>query len=143
MAVGRVQWGSGSDQRIKKNIKPVKRNLVRKIFGLLNPVQFNYNNKVNTNHENMHYGLIAQEVEGLFGGLGIKNDIVEEMDNGYLYVNYHKFHGFELAAIKDLYEKSDEQQTEIDDLKNTVSRQQAEIDELKQQVKYLMEKVGV
>jgi hypothetical protein len=68
MAVGRVQWGSGSDQRIKKNIKPVKRNLVRKIFGLLNPVQFNYNNKVNTNHENMHYGLIAQEVEGLFGG---------------------------------------------------------------------------
>lgn len=123
-----AQWGSGSDRRIKKNIKPIKKRLVRKIFGLLEPVQFNYNNKVNTDHDNVHFGLIAQKVKELFESLGIKNDIVEEMDNGYLYVNYHKLHGLEAAAIKDLYEIVDSQQKQIND--------QAKL------IKKLTEKVG-
>lgn len=135
-----AQWGGDSDRRLKKNIVTITTDFVRGVFKKLNPVAFRYNGIIQTDTQSMHYGLIAQEVEELFED---KTAFVKERENGYKYIEYAEFHGLELAAIKDLYEKSDEQQTEIDDLKNTVSKQRAEIDELKQRVKILMEKVGV
>jgi phage minor structural protein len=143
-----VQWYSGSDKRLKKNIKTLENGFLRELFSRINPIEFNYKKASCADTSEKHFGVIAQEIQELLEDLGYGNNhIVEEKAvlrksksgkdscENYYYVNYHELHGLEIGAIKDLYEKSDEQQTEIDDLKNTVSKQRAEIDELKQQLK--------
>ena len=60
-------------------------------------------------------------------------EVRQSLHDGLYEVNQNSLEAV-AKAIKDLYEKSDEQQTEIDDLKNTVSKQRAEIDELKEQM---------
>lgn len=123
-----VQWGSGSDKRIKKNIKELASDFVKDIFKKLKPVKFQYNAKTSNDRTKTHYGVIAQDMEEIFDEKGIKTNFVSDTDDGWKFVNYHEFHGLELAAIKDLY--------------NTIDRQQAEINELKQQIKTLIQKVG-
>ena len=122
-----VEWTSGSDRRLKKNIKPLSFNKVRRFFELLNPVKFKYKGEEDFDR----FGVIAQEIEEVLQEIKETNTyFVEEKTNRnkdadgntyvegvYKYVNYSEFHAWELAAIKDLYELVNAQQKEIAELK--------------------------
>lgn len=128
-----VSWYSGSDKRLKKNIKSLEKSKVRQFFEKLNPIRFNYNKKSHADTEKQHYGVIAQEVEELLEDVGEKNTyfiedkdvLVKDKDGNestvnYKYVHYEEFHGWELAAIKDLYEQVNELKEEVALLKQKV-----------------------
>lgn len=120
-----VAWEDDiSDKRVKKNIKSLMAEKVRRFFALLKPSMFEYKNpSVDDGLRNgIHYGIIAQNVENSLNAADLPADNVvrENINTGFLQVSYREFHGIELAAIKDLYEIIDKQQAEIDDLKKRI-----------------------
>lgn len=76
-----------SDRRLKINIKPMELGL--DFINLLNPVSFS---RVDT--DGLHYGLIAQEVEGVLQELGIENATLLSLpseDHEYYGLDYTQF----------------------------------------------------
>ena len=57
------KYCSVSDSRLKSNIKKLNKNIIHSI-DKLEPVSYKLNN---TNQKNIHYGLIAQQVEEILG----------------------------------------------------------------------------
>lgn len=125
-----VSWYNGSDRRLKKNIVSIAKNKVREFFEKINPIKFNYNKNSRADDTVKHYGLIAQDIETVLEDIGEKNaylieekDVVRKDEKGnetterYKFIHYEELHGWELAAIKDLYEQIAELKTEINELK--------------------------
>lgn len=125
-----VSWYNGSDKRLKKNVATLAKDKVRKFFEKVNPIKFNYNKASHSDTTVKHYGIIAQDIEEILDEIGENNAYIVEdkkvlrKDDGgkdytedYKYVHYEEFHGWEMAAIKDLYEIVNAQQAEIAELK--------------------------
>ena len=109
-----------SDKRLKKSIKPINGEKVRKFFEKLNPIS--YIPKFGED-KRTRYGILSQELDEAFDESGLDKGIfIKEQDNEehYQSVTYSEFHGIELAAIKDLYSIIKDQQTQIDALKEEV-----------------------
>lgn len=117
-----VTFTGASDRRLKDNILPMPIENVRNLFSKLNFVKFNYKEDVN---KHVRFGLIAQEVEKILDDVGIdKLDIVRDRGDGYLRIEYEQLERLCIFAVKDIYEKLENQQKEINIL-------QQQIDELK------------
>lgn len=125
-----VSWYQGSDKRLKKNVAALTVNKVREFFKRITPIKFNYNKASHANMDIKHYGLIAQDVEEILDELHEANtNLIEEKDvlrkdekgneytERYKFIHYEELHGWELAAIKDLYEEVAELKAEINKLK--------------------------
>lgn len=104
LATGKfVKWSTSSDKRLKKGIKNLKSDIVRKFFDKIRPVSFKFKKDKN---ERTHFGLIAQELEEVFNELGLDNtDIIGELNNDEKtkFIDYPGLIGICLGAIKDLY----------------------------------------
>lgn len=124
-----VVWTSGSDKRLKTNIKELSADKVRKFFKKIKPIRFNYNELSHADSFD-HYGVIAQDIEDLLGELNENNpyivqnkDFLRKDENGKTYtenykmVHYQELHGWELAGIKDLYSEIEKLKKEIKTLK--------------------------
>ena len=92
---------SASDKRLKENIIPIENPL--NYLTQLNGVSFNFI----SNHNDKHYGLIAQDVERILP------DIVTNDKDGYKSVNYQNTIPFLIEGIKDL-------QKEIEEIKKKI-----------------------
>jgi|GEM_PF-1202170 len=102
---GNISWTAVSDRRLKENIKPMTP-LLDKVTKL-EMKTYNYiGSKVSTK------GYIAQEVQEIFP------ELVEEMDEGYLGVNYAGFSTLAIQAVK-------EQQEIIDNLEERLAKLEA------------------
>lgn len=84
-----VDFNSTSDERLKKNIKPIE-NALDKVMSLAG-VQFDW--KETDRHS---IGLIAQQVEQ------IVPEVVETKEDGYKSISYGKLTGLLIEAIKEL-----------------------------------------
>jgi hypothetical protein len=97
-----VKWTTSSDRRVKKGIKNLKNNVVRKFFDMIRPVSFMFKKD---KEQRTHFGLIAQELEEVLNDLGLKTDLIGETSNKIKYIDYPGLIGLCLEAIKDLYER--------------------------------------
>lgn len=93
-----------SDSRLKQNITSIDPSISNKILNL-SPKQYTYINKTD---DNIHYGLLAQDVELVYPSL-VKNDGEENVKS----VNYIELIPLLIAQIKSL-------QQQIDELKNNI-----------------------
>ena len=116
---------SGSDKRLKKNIKSFTKTSIRKFFELINPVSFAFKSD-----NKKHFGIVAQELEEVLNAANLNNDVLIEetlTKDKYKAVAYSEFHGLELAGIKDLYTIVNKQQEEINQLKKDLAELKARI----------------
>jgi hypothetical protein len=95
---------SPSDSRLKQNITSVDSFIANKILNL-SPKQYTYLNRTDNN---IHYGLLAQDVELVYPSL-VKNDGEGNVKS----VNYIELIPLLIAQIKSL-------QQQIDELKNNI-----------------------
>lgn len=97
-----VRWTAASDKRVKKGIKNLKSDIVRKFFDMIRPVSFAFKKD---QEAKTHFGLLAQELEEVFSNLGIDTDIIGELHdkNKTKFIDYPGLIGLCLEAIKDLY----------------------------------------
>ena len=95
---------SPSDSRLKQNITSVDSFVANKILNL-SPKQYTYLNRTDNN---IHYGLLAQDVELVYPSL-VKNDGEGNVKS----VNYIELIPLLIAQIKSL-------QQQIDELKNNI-----------------------
>ena len=103
---------TASDLRLKTNISSIDKQHTSSIY-LLNPIAYNF--KQDTVHlyydakseemENIHYGLIAQEVQKYFPNL-----VYENLKDGYLSVNYVELIPLLISSIQEV-------KSELDSLK--------------------------
>jgi hypothetical protein len=107
---------SGSDLRMKKNIKSLNKTILDSLF-LLNAVSFQYikPNKeiIDASYDKIRYGYIAQDVEKIFPNLVMTND-----SDGYKAVSYNDFIPLIIEALK-------KQQKQIDSLQHLVNKKSA------------------
>lgn len=113
-----VPWTTGSDRKLKENIKPIQNNFVRKIFKDIEPVEFNY---ISDKNKHTEYGLIAQDLEKLFKKYKSSNssivfDVQSNESEKTKVIDYQKLVGLLIPAVKDLYELTEKQQAQIDEL---------------------------
>lgn len=92
-----------SDQRLKKDIHPIKN--PNQLIDQLNPVQF----KWISNNQN-DYGLIAQEVEQVYP------EFIKEDMNGYKTVKYNSFIPILIKSVQDLCEEINQLKQKIKEL---------------------------
>lgn len=88
-----------SDLKLKQNITPIDLSISNKILDL-SPKQYTYINKTDSN---IHYGLLAQEVELVYPSL-VKNDGA----SGLKSVNYIELIPLLIAQIQNLQQQVDE-----------------------------------
>lgn len=107
-----VNWTNPSDIRTKENIKDIETGFIREFFEKTKPVEFNFKNDED---KNTHYGLVAQELEEVLKDLGIKTELVGELQNKdkTKYVDYLGLIGILLGAVKDLYKRVSELEEKI------------------------------
>ncbi|MDT0637964.1 tail fiber domain-containing protein [Citrobacter werkmanii] len=111
-----TSWVSTSDERLKSNIQPITESLEKliKLTGYtydkrseLEPSEYTY-----TTYE---AGLIAQEVQKV-----LPEAVVESGDDKLLAVNSYAVQALQINAIKELNDKVEDQQKQIDELKALV-----------------------
>lgn len=93
-----------SDERLKENISKISKEKMDNLF-TINPILFNYKGEPS---KNIHFGVLAQDVEKVFPELVKNNNI-----SGYKTVNYQEFIPIMLAKMKQM-------QDEIDELKQMI-----------------------
>jgi hypothetical protein len=93
-----------SDARLKQNITSIDPSIFNKIL-TLSPKQYTYRNNTDNN---IHYGLLAQDVELVYPSL-VKNNV----DGNVKSVNYIELIPLLIAQIQSL-------QQQIDELKNNI-----------------------
>ena len=96
LANGGTGWSANSDRRLKKNLKRLPLALERLIQ--LSTVSFNWNEE--SDNDQSHYGVIAQEVQKLFP------ELVTENDKGMLGVNYSGLIPVIIAALQELKQEN-------------------------------------
>ena len=97
---------TGSDERLKKNIKPIE-NPIDKL-NQIGGYSFDWNPETSTSYQGRDYGVIAQEVEQ------VMPEIVKERDTGYKALSYDRLIPLLIECVKD-------QQKQIDELKQLLS----------------------
>lgn len=107
-----VNWSNPSDVRTKENIKDIPIDFTQEFFEKIKPVEFNF---INDKDKNTHYGLVAQELEEVLKDLGVKTELVGELQNKdkTKYIDYPGLTGICLSAIKDLYARVSELESKI------------------------------
>ena len=112
---------TSSDIRLKKNIKDINYNNLKCFFKELRPIEFNYKKQKEEIKEQTtnFFGLIAQEAQFVFDKYLQNTNIVETKEDGYMSIDYYRFIGLLIPAVKDLY-------TQIDDLKDEIKRLKGE-----------------
>lgn len=98
-----------SDEKLKTNIINIP-DKKKKMLLSLNPVEYNFRNDAN---KQLHYGLLAQEVESLYPELVGKNKIT-----GHLTVNYQELNPIMLGLVQDLNNDVKIMQKFINDMDN-------------------------
>lgn len=108
---------SPSDIRLKENIEDFDLSILEKLFKQIHPVKFDY-----IDGKKNQIGLIAQEMQDVFEDVGLDSSqyVKEYGDDGYYKLEYLKLCRLSMLATKDLYERLDAQQKEIDELKRAV-----------------------
>lgn len=105
-----------SDRRLKENIQDIDPEKIRQLFLKLNMVQFSF--KQDTINHRIRYGLIAQDTEKVLEEVGLtKEDMVHDRGDGYLKIEYEQVERLAIQAVKDLYQRVEELEREIDILK--------------------------
>jgi len=106
---------TGSDIRLKQNVKSIDREGVIDKVKEMDVIKFNYNDeyaKGTKPSENNYIGIIAQEIEKSFP------ELVRTDEKGYKAVNYDGLTAVLLQAIKDQQKQIDLLRKEIEILKN-------------------------
>ena len=104
-----------SDERLKQNVKPIQNSL--NTVKLLNPVTYNWNrNKLNV--PGTKHGFIAQEVKSIIPSTVLGGKKIADIDD-ILTVEYNNFIALNTSAIKELIEKIEALEAEIETLKQT------------------------
>ena len=117
-----------SDKNAKKDIKKIDNKKIQDFFSYIEPSVFKFKKNIKTDADDkMHYGVIAQNIEYAADKSRLsKETLVKNSESNLLCVNYQEFHGIQLAAIKDLYEIVNVQQTKIDLLQEEIKRLKGE-----------------
>lgn len=120
-------WLLWSDQRLKKNITPLTKELSKKIADI-KTYSYNYNNEVMQAQEiagdnKKHYGVLAQELETLFP------ELVHTSEGGLKSVNYSELIPLMINSIQELIKTNealhlnlDNQQKQINELKSSITK---------------------
>ena len=104
-----------SDERLKQNIAPIKNSI--ETIKLLNPVTYKWNrNKLNVS--GTKHGFIAQEVRDIIPSTVLGGKKIADIDDT-LAVEYNNFIALNTSAIKELIEKIEALEAEIETLKQT------------------------
>lgn len=117
-----IDFYTGSDQRYKENVRPIKQAL--QSIHALNAKQYTFKPEKIGGFDftkeggRMHYGFMAQDVQSVFPHL------VRADDDGYLSVNY-------IGLIPVLVEALKEQEQTAEDQAAIIAKQEQEIDGLK------------
>ena len=88
-----------SDEKLKENISSINKVKADNLF-TINPILFNYKSEPSNN---IHFGVLAQDVEKVFPELVKNNNI-----SGYKTVNYQEFIPIMLAKMKLMQDEIDE-----------------------------------
>jgi len=99
-----------SDARLKENITEISSDKMDDLF-ILNPIIFNYKND---RKKQIHYGVLAQDVEKVFP------ELVEDNMSGYKTVNYQELLPLMLAKMKNMQQQIDELKNMQDELEENV-----------------------
>ena len=119
-----VGASSISDRRKKENIHEITSKQSKAFFNKLTPSYFNFKDNQT---KVVRYGVIAQNLEEALDCAKLEHGaIIQEDEDGMKSVVYTELIGISLAGVKHLYEKMDEQQTEIDLLKEEINRLKGE-----------------
>ena len=124
-----IAISSPSDERLKKNIKPLESSLYK--ISNLQGVTYEWNRENYPDAgmtEGKQIGLVAQDVEKEFP------ELVSEDKDGYKGLSYSKLTAVLVEAVKEL---KTENQREKDLLQEQLKKQQAEIEELRSMIKEL------
>ena len=108
---GDVTAFSSSDQRLKTDLQPIENSLdkVKSLTGYT----FNWNELAeNKSQDQREAGVLAQDVEAVLP------EVTTTRDDGYKSVRYEKMVPMLIEAIKELSDKVDTQQQEIERLRN-------------------------
>ena len=96
------QAGSGSDERLKTEIKAMESDYVDNLIYSLRPVEYVYKRDTDT----LHYGLIAQEVRKSLDDMGEERKVyLEHFDGEYRAVEYYELIAPLIKAVQDLHEE--------------------------------------
>jgi len=113
---GGTAWATWSDIRLKENIKPFSKGLNDVIK--INPVEFNYNGKINTNRENKEIGVIAQDLLEIAPFM-VKN-YYDSSFGDFLAVNNGAMVYMLINSVKELNQELIELKNNYNELKNLI-----------------------
>lgn len=119
-----AQWGggNGSDRRIKKDIKDICIESIRKFFRKIRPVTFKYIESEEKG-DSTNYGYIAQEILPIIEECGMEeNQFVITNDKGYYELLYPNLARLDSMAVHDLYNIVDNLQTQINELREEIKK---------------------
>ena len=126
-----VKWWDGSDERLKKDIKPLTLEEAKSIILNVEPLTFKYKSNENgKNRDTRYYGVTAQRMNKLCEELGLENPYVRygNLSDDLMDVAYEQF-------IAPLMKVVQSQQEEITTLKSEVDTLKAELDEIKKMLR--------
>jgi hypothetical protein len=108
----------GSDRRLKTNIQPISNSLDK--IDSLNPVSYDWNKSMNQSEtRDRGYGFIADEMDEVFPEL-IQIAKIGNIEDAKT-IEYSALHGLEVAAIKELIQKTTLLENKILQLENKIS----------------------
>lgn len=102
-----AKFESGSDERIKKDIKSLTFEEALEVVNAFEPLTFRYK----TNDKEKHYGFTAQRIDKVCEETGLPNPFVNDMTKDLKTVDYEQF----VAPLIKVVQK---QQEEIEELKS-------------------------
>lgn len=110
-----VEWDSGSDERLKKDINELSASEAMELIKKIKPLTFRYKEGDQT----INYGFTAQRIEKDCEELGIDNPFVKEFNGHDSEIKTLKYTQFIAPIVKVIQE----QQKEIDELKSILQNQ--------------------
>ena len=103
-------WNLSSDLRLKTNISNLSNSLYK--LSQVRGVAFDWHDQDLKTHQPQHLGVIAQEVESVFP------QVVTTNKDGFKSVDYSKLVAPLIEAVKELSERLEEQERQIEDLQS-------------------------
>lgn len=103
-------WNLSSDVRLKTNIANLSNSLYK--LSQVRGVAFDWHDQDLKTHQPQHLGVIAQEVESVFP------QVVTTNKDGFKSVDYSKLVAPLIEAVKELSERLEEQERQIEDLQS-------------------------
>jgi hypothetical protein len=125
-------WTQASDERYKRNIKPLLGNLDG--VKMLKPVEYEWNKEEypeNNFPDGNQIGLIAQEVEKLFP------EMVATNQDGYKSIDYSKLSVLLIQAMKEQQNEIEKQSAENEKQSYEIKEQSGEINKMKSELEEL------